>query len=363
MRIAVTNASGEPAGRKIDLSNWDGDTVSRFLDFLYIGNYQVPNPDPLLPGEVSEEPVSESDFSEREVHTPDTVITESTVQRDESDDDLPRPLTPLHVFRDYHEHGDIPNPPQYGNVEQLFGSLFPPRTNNYSIVLLAHAKVYALAQCNQVESLQKMAIQRLLSILASPHWQAVEPNSHMASTIIELLSYVYTHTDSPGASKESLRKILSQYAALNFPALLSSAEMMDLIGQGGELAKDMISKVCRRLVDSERKLADSEVELTTSRRDRSNNEATVYDVQVERERISALRMTIADLQNSLEEERRAKGEVQALLKEKERQLEISVNAIRVAKRPIVSSWLCFWAGVVTFLLFILLCDIAGRHEL
>lgn len=37
----------EATERKIDLNDWDGDTVGRLVEFLYRGNYQYPDPAPI----------------------------------------------------------------------------------------------------------------------------------------------------------------------------------------------------------------------------------------------------------------------------------------------------------------------------
>lgn len=124
-----------------------------------------------------------------------------------------------------------------------------PTVCGYGEVLLAHARVYSLAQNQKVEALQKLAYQRLLSTLLSIG--LVEPGSQVAVDFIDLLRYVYSHTISSGRSEEPLQNIVSQFAALNFPALESRDEMAGLIREGGKLASDLMGKVCKRLVNSE----------------------------------------------------------------------------------------------------------------
>lgn len=126
-------------------------------------------------------------------------------------------------------------------------------TRDYQDFLLTHARVYALAQSLSIEALQRMAYLLLLRILAS--LSPIVSGFSAADDTVVLLRYVYANTTG---SREPMRELVSHFAALNFPALQCTNAMKELVGQGGELAMDLVDKVCRRLVASEDELASSQ---------------------------------------------------------------------------------------------------------
>lgn len=75
----------------------------------------------------------------------------------------------------------------------------------------------------------------------------IQPSSHLSMNIVDLATYVYTHTDHLSRSEEPLRKLVSQFVTLNFQALQSEPEAVELVGEGGDFVKDVMAKVCRRL--------------------------------------------------------------------------------------------------------------------
>lgn len=166
----------------------------------------------------------------------------------------PRPLTP---FKEpeapiYYPPDNSQDLGQNKAAERMYHVLYPPATHNYRLVFLAHAKVYALAQLQGVRALQNMALQRLSAVLVTI-W-SVDHGSHLVQNIVELLDYVYTHTNTPADTEEPMRKVVSQFVALNFPALQSEEAMRTIMKQGGDLVGDLMEKVCRRLVNSEHQL-------------------------------------------------------------------------------------------------------------
>lgn len=248
LKQTVRDAS---ADRKINLQEWDGDTVGRFVEFLYIGHYQVPNPTQRPESAVSEvgtgadTPATSQSGTVRSDST-ETAREEYTTTTSPMG---PRPLTPLWQFS--MELQSRAGPYMDREALEVFGlESFNPAVCDYGEVLLAHAKVYSLAQNQEVEALRKLSYKRLLSTLL--RIGSVEPDWQVTIDFIALLRYVYSHTVlSPGDSEEPLQKIVSQFAALNFPALQSRDEMTELIREGGKLASDLMNKVYKRLAHSE----------------------------------------------------------------------------------------------------------------
>lgn len=253
--LKTTVDTAVAADRKIDLQAWDGETVGHFVDFLYLQTYQAGNPEPLCPiGSSSESTVSDMTDTHSGINTPETIVGESRVQRDDSSGLAdPRPLTPLSALRQSEddERDRMSCDPTRAEAEPRYSVLYPPETHDYHDFLLAHARVYVLAHSLGIETLQSFAYQRLLAILSD--FEPIAPGSNVAVNIVELLYYVYTKTDTEG---DPMRRLVTQFAALNFPALQRTDELKERVRQGGELAADLLEKVCRRLVASEAKLTD-----------------------------------------------------------------------------------------------------------
>lgn len=155
-----------------------------------------------------------------------------------------RPLTPLEqCIPDglRHERRGIDKEARLGK--------FRPLGHDYKKVLLVHADVYELAQYKDVVALQSLSLDNLLMTLMSIG--PLEPGTHLAAGFVEFLDHVYSHTNTLMGSEEPMRRVVSQLAALHFPALLQTKEMEKLMGQGGDLVRDLMRKVSRRLVASE----------------------------------------------------------------------------------------------------------------
>ncbi|KAL0633680.1 hypothetical protein Q9L58_007403 [Maublancomyces gigas] len=212
--------------RRYDLKSWDSDTVGYFVNFLYLHTYTTGGPEPLNPA--AESTASDTTGAHSRVHTPDTVFSGRTIQPGYSFGETgPRPLTPLENLDQDDGSGacqDI--------AEDSYYTSYPQETHDYHDVLFAHAKVYALAQYLHVDSLVSMAYQRLSIILAG--LQPITPFPHTTRSVVELLRYVYTHTEETG---DWMRKLVSQFTALNYPAVQGTAEMEENGGSEEELNK------------------------------------------------------------------------------------------------------------------------------
>lgn len=159
LRQATTGPWLESQARRIDLQEWDAETVNQLVSFLYRGTYQGPDTDML------------------------------------------------------------------------------------SVVLLEHAKVYALAQYQDIEELRKLALKGIQEGLATNAAKEI-----YSGAVVELLRYVYSHTQFLTNSKEPLRELVSQFTADNFQNLYTY-NMVELIGDGDfiDFRLDVMFKVCERL--------------------------------------------------------------------------------------------------------------------
>lgn len=233
--------------------------MGHLVNFLYLQTYQTRKPEPFgsESSEGSDAAISDTTGTQSRVYTPETVRSDNTVQQgDSSGENEGRPLTPLHELRllpgDERPHlGDDGLTPV--ESESSYSVIYPTETHNYGSVLLDHLKVYTLAEFLGMEVLRKMAYNRLLAILDD--LKPITPGSPIVANVVELLRYVYAETND---TADPMRYLISQFAVLNLPALQGAPRLRELVRQNGNLAVDLIDKVCRRLVTSEDKLARSQ---------------------------------------------------------------------------------------------------------
>lgn len=236
-RAASTGIWKESTERKIDLEDWDGETVGRLVEFLYTGNYQYPNPEQISPGQQT----SEEGFFQVETLQVGQETIQPQQKSPESRQYTSRPLTPLSKCL----HMSLPQDQDSPETDAAKLEKFDPSCYDYKEALLSHAKVYVLAHYKSIDSLQTLALQRLLMTLSRIN--PINPYSHIALNIVDLVSYVYSNTDNPANSEEPLRRLISQFVALNFSALQTKEEVMELMGEGGDFVKDVMSKIGRVL--------------------------------------------------------------------------------------------------------------------
>lgn len=105
---------------------------------------------------------------------------------------------------------------------------------NFEDTMLAHAT-----------ALKALAYGRLSQTLLKLH--PFTENPHLARNITILATYVYDNTDSLTSSEELMRRIVSQYVALNFAAWQADPVAEEMMCNGGDFVKDVLRKICRRL--------------------------------------------------------------------------------------------------------------------
>lgn len=219
----------EATDRKINLNDWESDTVRRLVEFLYIGDYGYPDPSPLNPSPASEA----SEPAQPNLKDPEPEL------------DICRPLTPLgQCLQNSLPPGQDDSITDSGRLAN-----FDPDKFDFEEVLLAHAMVYALAHYKSVEALKTLALKRLLLVLTKLN--PIERASHISMNLVSFASYVYDNTDSLTHSQEPLRRLTSQFLALNLAAFQTEPRAVELVGKGGDLVKDLMGKICRRIPDPE----------------------------------------------------------------------------------------------------------------
>lgn len=213
------DATVEPTDRKIHLPHWDSDTVARLVEFLFIGDYTYPDPSPLQPCLTLPQAPAPADPPS-------------------SPPDPDRPTTPPAEWL------NVPPSPEYDraltDAERL--AQFVSADHDFSDVLLAHAKVYALGSEKGISRLCALACRRLHLVLA---WlNPLTPGSRVTADIVDLGIYVYGHTVRP---EDPLRKLASRFIALNLGVFQSDQRAVELMREGGDFVQDLFANVCMLL--------------------------------------------------------------------------------------------------------------------
>lgn len=220
------------AGRTPDLQSWNSDTVGHLVNFLYLGTYDVPHPEPHSVPEASSD--SPTTATNSRVHTPDT---EHDEEQDYTTDSQPStPVSAVCVT-------DIDCDSAPAVAEGDYHVLYPLETHNYHNVLLAHVRVYALAQSLSIDRLCRLAYRRLSLILSD--LKPIATRSALATSVVELLRYVYTDV-KPRA--DPMRRLVAQFVAQNFLVLRRTVALEVLVRGGGDLAADLMWQVSKRLL-------------------------------------------------------------------------------------------------------------------
>jgi hypothetical protein len=228
-RSAVEGDWGESSERIIDLNDWDGDTVERFLQFLHTNNYQWPIPEKnVLEGLGSID--GKNKLFTFELPTP-KAKTESF--------EISRPLTPVEQLVAADEALSIPL-----DYNAWLGAI-KPADHDLRDLLLSHAKTYALASCKGIEGLKRLALDRTLKTLTA--FGTIESGSREVTYITELLKYVYENTTSLPSGREPMRKLVVRFTALNLTVLNADNKITCLMSSSAELAGDLMSDVTRRV--------------------------------------------------------------------------------------------------------------------
>ena len=133
-------------------------------------------------------------------------------------------------------------------VRQQAISICPPRPNqasneDYTEVILSHARVYVFAEKYDIEKLKALALDELHGTL-----QNFDLYPERTGDIIALLRYVYANTGEPVDGVEDMRTVLKDYVGFEMDILMKNNDFRDLmIEDGGALLGDFLKMVGKRL--------------------------------------------------------------------------------------------------------------------
>lgn len=194
----------------IELPDWDGVTVACVLEFLYRGRYAYPHP---------------------VFHSPNSL-----------------PVVTLSVWGDdctSSSPGGEPVGTADEHVETAAERLarFDPALCDYRGVLLAHARVYHLAQLVTIERLVRLALKHLSDTLSCLTEPVLASSPVLSDNILDLARYVYGNLSLPGAH----RTLVSQFIVRNFAVLNTNPGLSSLFAEDGRIVKDVMMGLHTRL--------------------------------------------------------------------------------------------------------------------
>lgn len=242
---------------RASLKDIDEDTFLHVIEFMYRNEYTVPG---ALEADVSLEPVTDRAAaieSEFDMETP--------VQPPIDEEEL---ILFLSGSRKKHKKKDVehnwfgPNDgPVASKKEQLWlefkgrsttslGDTWKPRSNwdrpseDWTDVLLCHARLYVFANRYQMEALQTMAARRLRLTLSE-----FTLHASRVPDIVALLKYTYENTMEydDGDRMDFLRRLVSDYVVCHLDSIMPNRDFQALLQGPSSLAKDLLTNIVQNL--------------------------------------------------------------------------------------------------------------------
>lgn len=220
----------------------DDDTVMRFIEFAYSGDYTVPDPDVLqLPTDLDKKKKK-------------SVDAESTVSSSSLAEPLPEP-----ELEEDHRMKRTPGPAlqianltrqkqwnQFCSEVYVVQHAWEPEANDeredYTTVFLCHARLYKFADRYDCENLMVLVLQKLRLTLSCYIFY-----KERASAVVELVRYTYTHTLDSDQGYDGLKTLVLEYATCYFRELMQDLSFVQLLQEGGSLPSDLMAKVAEMI--------------------------------------------------------------------------------------------------------------------
>ena len=142
-----------------------------------------------------------------------------------------------------------------------------PSSLNFEATLLAHAKLYALADYMLLPALQAQAFDRLKAVLmvisppAYAFYSAFRDsrlpiaNLPVIGNLLTLIQYVYANTTGLESKEEPLRELISTFIVLNYDQFTDGGDLVQtFMEQGGDFHGDVHDKMLRHQIASKEEL-------------------------------------------------------------------------------------------------------------
>ena len=258
---------------KIVLEDWDSKTVGRLLEWLYSGDYESPSP-----AEAPQFDVESSGIRVSETTVPSKQGADLpfiTPKKIESARGSNRPLTSLQNIYFNEARPNLAR--SYAETFEPWARRFEqdPSSLNFEATLLAHAKLYALADYMLLPALQAQAFDRLkavLMVISPPTYTFYSAfrnsrlpiaNLPVIGNLVTLIQYVYANTTRLESKEEPLRELISTFIVLNYDQFCDVGDLVQtLMEQGGDFQGDVHDKMRRHQIASKKELKALQTQLS-----------------------------------------------------------------------------------------------------
>ena len=216
----------DSTARKIELEDWDEDTVARLIEWLYTGRYTYPSPGPDTSDEVA--PLTNDDQYNNIGNPCDFDAPPKT-------DSTKTHISLEHIHFRKSGFVQISDKTTYARWKRAGENR---KTSDLNSTALADAKVYTLADYMLLSELQAFAFEGVAATLTLVG--SFTPNTQIISDIVTLAEYVYANTVKPRDHEEPLRELISTYIAMYIDLFHDEGGLVErLMDQGGAIAVDM----------------------------------------------------------------------------------------------------------------------------
>jgi hypothetical protein len=277
----------------------DDDTVMRFIEFAYTGDYTVPPPDIVLSSsDIGTQVSIHSEGAEkdqnggsdsRETQQRLSAVTAAELVEDEFE--LPKPDEPVPVETFDPDHWAIPvrlskrdrkrkksrapvfddlsseveevtDYPKESKKNQLWKAFCEQaRTistaswepcirgdscEDFTHVLLCHAKLYIFSNRWHCANLRDLVLQKLRLTLSR---HSITPDNVME--VVALLQHTYAHTydyhDNDDEGIDTMRDLVMDFTICHIEVIEPNEEFRTMLTQGNAMARDLVGKLMKRL--------------------------------------------------------------------------------------------------------------------
>ena len=119
---------------------------------------------------------------------------------------------------------------------------WPPSRNSKcddcTSILLCHAKMYKFSERYAVPDLSTLSLRKLRKFLQDYVWY-----EERVSAVVELVRYAYHHTMDYEGSVDKLRKLVLEYAVCYVKELVKEPQFKELLQEGGPLASELMVQI------------------------------------------------------------------------------------------------------------------------
>ncbi|KAI4104940.1 MAG: hypothetical protein L6R37_002983 [Teloschistes peruensis] len=246
--------------QRIIWPHWNSNTVQKFLEWLYKGDYKCPYP-MIIPRPMPEEKTAWEDVSDASSATAEEEPKES-LKRDIAPP-IPKQSSKSSPIRFHDLEWNGPRCPTRVSHEEEYTNWighvhYPTNELDYERTFMTHAELYAMGCQYLLDDLRAMAWQRLKNALLA--LGVPFAGSKLIANITTVIHYVYEQTEDLPEGKEQMRNLLTCFATDHFEQIKKSSAFHDLLispsASDREFVADLMAKVGVKLERLEAKIEE-----------------------------------------------------------------------------------------------------------